>query len=665
MKEFNCLLPKPVTVIPKFGCLRITPEFTIGIEGCKGNRIVLGVSRFLSRLAGRTGLFFGHNEPITNTNECSLVLKNRRQGKLILSEDESYIIEVSKEKALLSAETDLGILRGLETILQLLTADQDGYFIPALSIEDRPRFPWRGLMIDCARHFQPLEVIKRNLDGMAAVKLNVFHWHLTDDQGFRVESKVFPRLHQCGSHGNYYTQEQIREVITYADERGIRVIPEFDLPGHTSSWVLGYPELASAPGPYLPEITFGIKDTVLNPAQEETYNFLETFFQEMASLFPDEYIHIGGDETNGKQWLANPEIRAFMRANHLHDPHELQSYFNQRLLTILTNLNKKMIGWDEILSPGLPSTIVIQSWRGKESMVQAAKLGYKSILSHGYYLDLIQPADFHYLNDPLTIEDDLTLEQSKNILGGEATMWSEFVSPETIDSRLWPRTAAIAERLWSPSTHCSLDDLYQRLDTISLYLEEFGLSHEKNYLMMLRRLVGSDEIAPLKNLVDVCEPVKLYQRVIQRSYTTFSPLTRVVDAARPDAKIARNFQQLVDDYLSNYEQRKNNSHLLTELEKWLNLWLNNHSALEPIIKRSPVLHEIHSLSTDLSMVAGIGLETLQLLETYREKQINLDGFYERQKYILEEAKKPRGQVELVIVSAIEKLVKLAWEISQL
>ncbi|MBA2133255.1 family 20 glycosylhydrolase [Capillibacterium thermochitinicola] len=274
---------------------------------------------------------------------------------------------------------------------------------------DQPRFPWRGLLIDCARHFQPVNVIKRNLDGMAAVKLNVLHWHLTDDQGFRVESKVFPRLHQEGANGQYYTQEQIREIIAYADRRGIRVVPEFDLPGHTSSWVLGYPELASAPGPHHPEIGFGVKDTVLNPVREETYAFLEAFFQEMAALFPDEYIHIGGDENNGKQWAANPEIQAFMHARGLPDTHSLQAYFNRRLHAILTKLKKKMVGWDEILAPDLPaSTIVIQAWRNKESLWQAAKMGYKRILSHNYYLDLMLPAAFHYQNDPLAQADHIT-----------------------------------------------------------------------------------------------------------------------------------------------------------------------------------------------------------------------------------------------------------------
>ena len=661
MKGLDYLLPKPVTVIPKPGGLRITPAFTVGIEGFQGRRIISSASRFLNRLAEKTGLFLNNNKLVTEPKieEISLAINCQRHGELILNEDESYTIEVNDHQAVLIALTDLGVLRGLETILQLVTPDQDGYYLPAVQIRDYPRFPWRGLMIDCARHFQPLEVIKRNLDGMAAVKLNVFHWHLTDDQGFRVESTVFPRLHQYGSHGMYYTQKQIKEVIAYADDRGIRVIPEFDLPGHTSSWLVGHPELASAPGPYQIETSFGVHEATINPVREETYAFLDALFHEMTDLFSDEYVHIGGDENSGKQWLANKEIRAFMTAKKIPDTHELQGYFNQRLFAILSKYKKKMIGWDEILSPDLPPKIVIQSWRGRESMIQAAKLGYKSILSHGYYLDLIQPTALHYLNDPLPLDSRLTLEESKNILGGEATMWSEFVSPETIDSRIWPRTAAIAERLWSPVTLCALDDLYQRLERSSLHLEELGLTHEKNYPMMLRRLTAGEEIAPLKNLVDVCEPVKNYERTVQRFYTTFSPLTRVVDAARPDAKVAREFRKLVNQFRSESIQEKDAHQLQAELEKRLILWRDNHAALELIIQHSPILQGIHSLSADLSTVAMIGLEALSFLENQDErKQIDVGEYSKRQKALLQAAKKPRGQVELMIISAIEQIVEL-------
>ena len=193
----------------------------------------------------------------------------------------------------------------------------EGFALPAVTIQDKPRFPWRGLMIDVSRHFIPLDVLKRNLDGMSAVKLNVFHWHLSDNQGFRVESKKFPQLQRMGSDGLFYTQDDVRDLIEYARERGIRVVPEFDMPGHSTAWFVGYPDLASAPGPYSVERKWGVLDPAMNPVENRTYKFLDEFIGEMANLFPDQFFHIGGDEVNGKQWDANPAIQEFMRSHDL------------------------------------------------------------------------------------------------------------------------------------------------------------------------------------------------------------------------------------------------------------------------------------------------------------------------------------------------------------
>src|SRR5713226_9210852 len=210
--------------------------------------------------------------------------------------------------------------------------------------------------------FIPIDVLKRNLDGMAAVKMNVLHWHLSDDQGFRVESKKLPKLHEMGSEGLYYTQAEIREFIAYAHDRGIRVIPEFDTPGHSRSWFFGYPELASNPGPFTFEP--GGAESVTDPTREETYKFLDKFIDEMGKLFPDAYFHIGGDEVDGKSWDSNPKTQAFKQAHGMKSNQDLQAYFNQRLQKIVARHHKVMIGWDEILHPDLPKTIVVQSWRG-------------------------------------------------------------------------------------------------------------------------------------------------------------------------------------------------------------------------------------------------------------------------------------------------------------
>ena len=259
------------------------------------------VERFLDNLRRQTGMP-PLDMKVTDAAQAKLVVHSERASKAVqeLGEDESYSLEISPAGAKLDAATPLGIMRGLETFLQLVQTTSDGFAVPAIAIQDKPRFPWRGLMIDVGRHFIPLDVLKRNLDGMAAVKLNVFHWHLSENQGFRVESKKFPKLQEMGSDGLYYTQDEVRDLIAYARDRGIRVVPEFDMPGHSTAWFVGYPELASGPGPYQIERKWGVFDPAMDPTQERTYKFLDGFIGEMAKLFPDQYFHIGGDEVNGK-----------------------------------------------------------------------------------------------------------------------------------------------------------------------------------------------------------------------------------------------------------------------------------------------------------------------------------------------------------------------------
>ena len=646
------LLPVPAQVEYSDGQFRLNAEFTLAVEGKPHERMFRGATRFLRRLSGRTGLFFLQHY-ITETGKsrfANLVINCRRPGVVKLGTDESYRLTVTPEKIELQADNDIGALRGLETLLQLLQADEKGYFFPAVKVVDAPRFPWRGLLIDVSRHFMPMEVLKRNLDGMAAVKLNVLHWHLVDDQGFRVESKTFPKLHEMGSDGFYFTQEQIREIIAYANDRGIRVMPEFDVPAHATSWLVGYPELGSAPGPYTVERNWGIMDPVLDPTRDEVYDFLDQFFAEMAGLFPDEYLHIGGDENNGKHWNANQDIQAFMKKNNIPDNHALQSYFNQRILKIVTKHGKKMIGWDEIFHPDLPKTAVIHSWRGKEAMVKAAQQGYMSILSNGYYIDLMQPAYFHYLNDPIPEDTPLSEKEQRAILGGEATSWGELVSPETIDSRIWPRTAAIAERLWSPQRVKDVEDMYRRLEVISFQLEEHGLTHRKNFEMMLRRLTGDRDITPLRTFIELVEPVKIYTRHHQGvKYTSSSPLTRVVDAARPESMAARDFARRVDSLLANPSE--NNQAAVADL---LKIWKRNHAALQAIINTSPVLREIESLSQDLTTISEIGMAAGNY---YSSRVKPSEAWHERSLELLEAARKPRGQVMLMVVDPIEKLVK--------
>ena len=628
----------------------------MAVTGKPHLRLYPAATRALRRIDARTGLFL-LQQTITAEDQdtnAAVVVQVKRPGKVVLHEDESYRLTVTPQKVEITAETDLGALHGLETLIQLVSTDGDGYYLPAVEINDSPRFPWRGILIDVARHWLPMNVIKRNIDGLAAVKMNVLHLHLTEDQGFRIESKKFPKLHELGSDGLYYTQEQIKEILQYAEDRGIRVVPEFDLPGHATSWLVGYPELASAPGPYTIERKFGIFEPTLDPTKESTYKFLDAFFGEMAALFPDPYMHIGGDENTGKQWDANPAIQAYMKANKIKDNHALQAYFNQRLLKILTKYDKNMVGWDEILQPGLPNSIVIQSWRGKKYLYEAARKGYQGILSNGYYLDLVYPTDVHYLNDPAPADAPITAEQRKLILGGESAMWSEFATVENIDSRIWPRNAAIAERLWSPERVKDVDDMYRRLEAVSLHLEQVGLTHESNYAMMLRRLANGSEYTAVKTLIDVIEPVKEYARFKQGvNWTSFSPLTGPADVARPDAKVAREFRKMAKAYAANPSAETE-----AQIRYWLNLWHNNHEQFQRSMEQSPILRQLEPLSADLATISRIGLEALDHTTSNKQKKLNTDWLEARLK-VLEGAKKPRAVSELMVVGGIETLVRQA------
>jgi hexosaminidase len=650
----SSLMPMPAMVQLKTGQLVIDASFTVGISGHSDAQLQRAVERFLDNLRRQTGMP-PLDVKLTDATQATLVVHSEHASKGVqeLGEDESYSLEISLTGAKLDAATTLGIMRGLETFLQLVQTTSDGFAVPAIAIQDQPRFPWRGLMIDVGRHFIPLDVLKRNLDGMAAVKLNVFHWHLSENQGFRVESKKFPKLQEMGSDGLYYTQDEVRDLIAYAHDRGIRVVPEFDMPGHSTAWFVGYPELASAPGPYQIERKWGVFDPAMDPTQERTYRFLDAFIGEMANLFPDQYFHIGGDEVNGKQWDANPNIQAFMRAHGLKTNQDLQAYFNTRVQKIVSKHGKTMVGWDEILRPDLPKDTVVQSWRGQDSLATAARQGYRGILSFGYYADLMWPASRHYAVDPMSdAAAKLSPDERKLILGGEACMWSEYVSPENIDSRVWPRTAAIAERLWSPQDVTDVNSMYQRLEEVSRWLDWLELNHNSSYGPMLRRIAGSNDISALRTFTDVVEPVKDYNReelaVVEA--TSLSPLNRVIDAARPESTTARQFANLVDAMIAGHAD----SEAKQEVKALLIRWRDNQSNLQPLETQSFLLKEIVPLSRDLTAVATTGLQALDYMERGERAPT---AWASEQFALLQEAQKPKAQLLLMIVPSVQKLVE--------
>jgi hexosaminidase len=647
------LMPMPANVQLKTGQLVIDASFTVGISGHTDLQLQHAIERFLDSLRRQTGMP-PLDMKVTDATQPKLVVHSEHASKTVqeLGEDESYSLEISPAGAKLDAATTLGIMRGLETFLQLVQTTSDGFAVPAIAIQDQPRFLWRGLMIDVGRHFIPLDVLKRNLDGMAAVKLNVFHWHLSENQGFRIESKKFPKLQEMGSDGLYYTQDEVRDLIAYAWDRGIRVVPEFDMPGHSTAWFVGYPQLASGPGPYQIERKWGVFDPAMDPTLERTYKVLDGFIGEMAKLFPDQYFHIGGDEVNGKQWDANPNIQAFMHAHGLKTNQDLQAYFNTRVQKIVSRHGKTMVGWDEILRPDLPKDIVVQSWRGQDSLAAAAKQGYRGILSFGYYVDLMWPASRHYAVDPMSdAAANLSPDEKKLILGGEACMWSEYVSPENIDSRIWPRTAAIAERLWSPQDVTDVNSMYQRLENVSRWLDWLGLTHSSSYGPMLRRIAGTNDISALRTFTDVVEPVKDYNReelaVVEA--TNLSPLNRVIDATRPESMTARRFGNLVDALIEGHAD----SEAKQEVRASLIRWRDNQSNLQPLESQSFLLTEIVPLSQDLTAVATTGLQALDYLDRGERAP---DAWATQQFAFLEQARKPKAQLLLMVVPSVQKLV---------
>jgi hexosaminidase len=651
------LMPVPASVQLGTSQLAVDASFSVAVTGHDDARLERAVQRFLRQLGRQTGLILNANP--ADAAKATLVIHTDHDGKPVqeLGEEESYSLEVTASGAKLTAPTTLGTIHGLQTFLQLVDVSADGFAAPAVTIQDRPRFPWRGLMIDSARHFIPLEVIRRNLDGMEAVKMNVFHWHLSENQGFRVESKKFPKLHKLGSDGLYFTQDEIRELIAYARDRGIRVVPEFDMPGHSTAWFVGHPELASGPGPYAIERRWGIFDPAFDPTNERTYKFLDQFIGEMAKIFPDQFFHVGGDEVNGKQWDANPKIQEFIRAHGLNGNKGLQAYFNKRLQPIVAKHGKSMIGWDEVLDPSLPKDITIHSWRGPKSLAEAAKQGYRGILSNGYYLDLGWPAARHYAVDPMgESAANLSAEEKARILGGESCMWSEYVNEENVDSRIWPRNAAIAERLWSPQEVRDPSSMYARLEAISARLEWLGLTHKTVYGAMLQRIAGSaspEELAALRTLADTVEPVKDYDReeTTTAQPTSATPLNHLVDAVPLESAAGRHFGELVDKYLA---ASCHDDGAATRLRSVFTLWRGNDAKLQPLAQRSFLLKEAAGSSRNLSALGAAGLNALDALA----KGVPANADWKAQQLgVMQSAEKPEGQLLLVPAPAVRKLIE--------
>lgn len=637
------MMPLPSQSTPGQGEFLIDGAFGIDLKGYTEPRLVRARQRFLDILSRETGIPLWR-EAAVNPAHFTVHTGGPSRPVQELGEDESYRLAISTSGVELSAANPLGVLHGLQTFLQLVRVTPNGFSVPAITIEDMPRFPWRGLLIDSGHRFVRLPVIKRNLDAMEAVKLNVLHWRFSDDAGFHIESKRFPLLQEKASGGFYYTQQEVKEIIAYARDRGIRVIPEFDMPCHTGSWFHAYPELGSGQNP--------AQSSAIDPTKESTYKFLIAFIEEMAGLFPDAYFHTGGDECDFKEWESNPRIQEYMRVHGIKDGAALQAQFTAKIEKIVAHNKKIMMGWDEVLQPGTPKEVLIQSWRGPKSLADAARNGNRCVLSWGYYIDLNQSAAEHYSVDPLGDPSaaNLTPEQKARVLGGEATMWTDIVSDENLDNRVWPRTAAIAERLWSPQDVRDVDSMYRRLAGVSQKLGYYGVRHRLITEEMLERMSGDPDPVALRVLADVVQPPKGYERQQLRNFGEFTPLNRLDDAVPPESETARVF----DGIARRIAAGKATPEDWQQAQQWLVLWRDNDARLQPLLARSYLTLDLAPVSRNLSEVAIIGLQALDDLK--HNRTVNAD-VRNRNIDFLDAAAKPQAVLLLMVAPSVETLVK--------
>ena len=647
------MLPVPQSVRERDSRFVVDSTLRFVITGFRDGRLHRAIDRTISRLEQRTGQPLAHRRD-ASSGEGAVVVEVVRAGGAVqgVDEDEGYVLDISAGGVALRAETVVGAMRGLETLLQLVSNDSSSFFLPGLTITDAPRFPWRGLLVDASRHFMPVDQIKRTLDGMSMVKLNVLHWHLSDDQGIRVESRRFPKLHLLGSDGLYYTQAQIRDVVAYARDRGIRVVPEFDMPGHSTAWFVGYPQYSAQRAPIAIRREWGGADAIFDPTREATYTFIARFIAEFVPLFPDAYWHIGGDEVEGKHWDSNPRIVAWRKRHGLRDNDALQAHFNKRLSKILAAHGRRMVGWDEVLHPDLPPNTVVQSWRGTQYLADAATRGFSGLLSAPWYLDHIKPAADYYVADPVPLFDGLTAAQQRLILGGEACMWSEYITAESADSRIWPRLGAVAERLWSPREVTDVGSLYNRLDILAGRLEAMGLRVQSHSARLLRKLAPGLDVTPIESLFTAVQPPSFGQSTNGKMMNQRDPLSRLVDAARPDPPGRWMTERLVRRLALNAADTPARDSLAVLFAAWVKL--------QPSVARlgalSPTLAQALPVNNALARVASIGLEALGYLGTGARPQ---PGWSEALVTELQQYDKPQETLRVAITAEVRKLVAVA------
>ncbi|KRG69900.1 beta-hexosaminidase [Stenotrophomonas terrae] len=548
------IIPRPVSVQPGNG--RFVADASTRVIAAEGAGEV--AAQFTQLLARTTPLQL----QATSSGNAKGAIQFRLGKPSADASAESYSLRINGDGVLVEAGDARGLFYGAMSLWQLLAgAPANGITLPAMQVEDAPRFNWRGFMLDSARHFQSIEDIKLILDAMATHKLNTFHWHLTDDQGWRMEIKRYPKLTEVGScrsaageagvgadgkphlYCGYYTQEQIRDVVAYAAARHITVVPEIDVPGHAQAAVAAYPEHGVVDGPTLPSANWGVNPYLFNP-REETLQFLENILAEVLEMFPGQYIHIGGDEAVKYQWQDSPQVQAYIRELGLKDEEALQSHMLKRLEKYLEDHDRKLIGWDEIIEGGLPPQATVMSWRGIEGGIEAATHGHDVVMTPGntLYLDFLQTnlpeeptgrpkftsMQRVYAFDPVPAE--LTPAQRKHVIGVQANMWTEHTrTGKDLKHNVFPRLAALSEIAWTPLQNKSYDDFLARLPAQLQRYKALGIDYGQTALSVAMK--RQDDRATEKVTVELSNPLS-YRDI---RYTTDGSTPTAQSAAYPGA----------------------------------------------------------------------------------------------------------------------------------
>ncbi|MBX0332678.1 family 20 glycosylhydrolase [Pontibacter sp. HSC-14F20] len=522
--ESLSLIPQPVKLTTQKGGFLVQPSTKVYVD--PKNDDLLRVGEFLAQhIEGATGHKPEVIQKKPKKKETNLIYLTLKTDNDTLGA-EGYTLDVKQGHITLAAKETHGIFLGIQTMRQLLPAQKtsESALIPALQIVDKPRYIWRGMHLDVTRHFFPVEFVKQYIDYLAMHKLNSFHWHLTDDQGWRIEIKKYPKLTEVGAwrdstlighywdlpqtyrkrrHGGYYTQEQIKEVVKYAQDRFINVVPEIEMPGHALAALAAYPELSCTGGPHKVESKWGIFPDIFCAGNEQTFTFLENVLTEVMELFPSKVIHVGGDEAPKTRWKVCPKCQKRIADEGLKDEHELQSYFVQRMEKFANKNGRIIIGWDEILEGGLAPNAYVMSWRGTKGGIAAAKEKHYVVMSPGtpLYFDYYQgerdlePTTIHgynplskvYAYDPTPSE--LSAEEKKYILGAQANMWTEYVSTEGhLEYMVFPRISALSEVLWTPAKLKDWKSFQNRMTEQYKRYDALGVNYARSAFNVIQQL---------------------------------------------------------------------------------------------------------------------------------------------------------------------------------